>query len=311
MTTPPAGSLVLVTGATGLIGSALVNALRREGRVVRTLSRAPAGDHAFAWNPERGSIDDRALEGVDAIVHLAGASIAAGRWTAARRRTIRDSRVKGTALLCEAMTMSRHPPKVFVSASAVGFYGDRRDEPVDESSPPGTGFLAEVCIAWEAAAERARAAGIRVAHPRIGLVAAGQGGAVTKMLLPFRLGLGGRVGSGRQWMSWIHIDDLVAVVCRLMDDTTAIGPVNAVTPNPVRNSAFAAALGRILRRPAVMPLPSTAVRLLLGDMGRELLLQGARVLPRRLESMGFAWRYPLLDAALHAALTTRQQATAG
>ena len=295
---------VVISGASGLIGGALAGALAADGHAVGRLVRpGPAvrlGD--VAWDPTAGRIDAAALEGADAVVHLAGESIAAGRWTAARKRAIRDSRVGGTRLLAEAVAGLRRPPRVLVSASAVGYYGDRGDEPLTEASAPGQGFLAEVAVAWEAAAEPARRAGLRVVHPRIGLVLAAAGGALPKMLTPFRLGLGGVIGDGRQQVSWIALDDLVSVLRHLLTTDSLAGPVNAVAPAPVDNRELTRTLARVLGRPALLPLPASVVRLVFGEMGLALLLASARVLPARLEATGFRFRNPTLEAALRAVL---------
>ena len=295
---------VAVTGATGLVGSALVPALRAAGHRVDRLSRRPpeAGTTDIQWDPARGRLDPRMLEGVDAVVHLAGESIAALHWTTSVKERIRRSRVDGTRLLAETLGRLTRRPHVLVVASAVGYYGDRGAAPLTEESPPGSGFLADVCRAWEAAADPARAAGIRVVHPRLGIVLTGRGGALPRMALPFRLGVGGVIGSGRQYWSWIEIGDLVRVIelCLALD--TLAGPVNAVAPAPATNREFTGALGRVLARPTRVPLPAFAVRLLLGEMGQALLLDSARVLPRRLERAGFRFRHPGLEAALRAAL---------
>lgn len=305
----PAGApklRVAVTGATGLVGSALVPALRAAGhRVDRLSRRAPAaGTTDVQWDPARGELDPRALEGVDAVVHLAGASIAAGRWTAAVKERVRRSRVDGTRLLAETIGRLARRPLVLVVASAVGYYGDRGEVPLTEESPPGEGFLSDVCRAWEGAADSARAAGIRVVHPRIGLVLAREGGALPRMTLPFRLGAGGVIGDGRQYWSWIELSDLVRILelCLALD--TLAGPVNAVAPAPVTNREFTRVLGRLLRRPTLVRVPALVVRLLLGEMGQALLLDSARVLPRRLERAGFRFRHPGLEDALRAALAS-------
>jgi uncharacterized protein (TIGR01777 family) len=299
---------VAVTGATGLVGGALVPALRAAGHRVDRLSRRPpaAGTTDIQWDPARGELDPRALEGVDAVVHLAGESIAAGRWTAAVKERVRRSRVDGTRLLAETLGRLPRRPRVLVAASAVGYYGNRGETPLTEESPPGSGFLSEVCRAWEAAADPARAAGIRVVHPRIGLVLAREGGALPRMALPFRLGAGGVIGDGRQYWSWIELTDLVRVieVCLALD--ALAGPVNAVAPAPVTNREFTRVLGRVLGRPTFVPLPALAVRLLLGEMGQALLLDSARVLPRRLERAGFRFRRPDLEDALRAALASQR-----
>jgi uncharacterized protein len=295
---------VAVTGATGLVGSTLVPALRAAGhRVDRVSRRSPApGSTDVQWDPARGRLDPRALEGVDAVVHLAGASIAAARWTAAAKDRIRRSRVDSTRLLAETLTRLARRPRVLVSASAVGYYGDRGEAALTEESPPGTGFLPEVCRAWEAAADPARAAGIRVVHLRFGVVLAGQGGALPRMALPFRFGVGGVIGSGRQYWSWIGLADAVRVIELALALDALTGPVNAVAPAPVTNRELTRVLGRVLARPTLVPVPAPAVRLLLGEMGQALLLHSARVLPRRLERAGFRFRHPDLEGALRAAL---------
>ena len=295
---------IAVTGATGLVGGALVPALLAAGHRVDRLSRRPpaAGTTDIQWDPARGQLDPRALEGVDAVVHLAGESIAAGRWTAAVKERVRRSRVDGTRLLAETLGRLTRRPRVLVAASAVGYYGNRSDTLLTEESSPGSGFLAEVCREWEAAADPAGVAGIRVVHPRLGVVLAGQGGALPRMALPFRLGAGGVIGSGRQYWSWIGLADLARVIELCLALETLAGPVNAVAPAPVTNREFTRVLGRVLGRPTLVPLPALAVRLLLGEMGQALLLDSARVLPRRLERAGFRFRHPELEGALRAAL---------
>jgi uncharacterized protein (TIGR01777 family) len=295
---------VAVTGATGFVGSALVPALAAAGHRVDRVSRRPPrpGTTDIQWDPARGQLDARALEGVDAVVHLAGESVAAGRWTAAVKERIRRSRVEGTRLLAETLGRLTRRPAVLVAASAVGYYGNRGEEPLTEDSPPGTGFLPDVARAWEAAADPARAAGIRVVHPRLGLVLAGQGGALPRMLLPFRLGVGGVIGSGRQYWSWIVLADVVRVIELALVLERLAGPVNAVAPAPVTNREFTRAVGQVLGRPTLLPLPATAVRLLMGEMGQALLLDSAHALPRRLERAGFGFRYPALESALRAVL---------
>lgn len=283
------------------MGQALTHTLLEEGYEVTPLvrSRGPAYARGCWWDPESRTIDAHGVSGHDAVVHLAGESIASGRWTRARKARIRKSRVESTALLCECLASRMNKPKVLVSASAVGFYGDTGDTWVDEDSAAGKGFLAEVCEGWEAATAPAREAGIRVVNLRIGVVLCGHGGALARMLPPFRMGLGGPVGRGRAFMSWITLRDLVSVVQCAIADERLQGPVNAVAPNPVSNREFAAALGRVLGKRAWMPLPSLAVRLAMGEMGVALLLRGQRVRPGRLQGIGYSFEHPELEPALH------------
>jgi len=292
---------ILVTGSRGLIGSALVPCLTAAGHQVTRLVRgqlSPAEASEISWNPDRGQLDPAALAGFDAVVHLAGENIAAGRWTAERKARIRDSRLVGTRLLSQTLAQLSRRPKVLVSASAVGFYGDRGEQPVDEASPPGAGFLAQVCRDWEAATGPAAAAGVRVVSVRIGLVLAARGGALAKMLPVFRWGLGGRLGSGRQYMSWITLDDVVAAIAHALATEALRGPVNLVAPQPVTNRQFTKALGRVLGRPALLPVPAFVLRAIWGQMAKELFLSSARVTPRRLLDSGYRFRDPELSAAL-------------
>lgn len=294
---------IAITGASGLVGRALVPHLRQAGwRVQALVRRPPRQADEIHWDPAARTVDAAGLEGVEAVVHLAGENVGDGRWTAARKAAILGSRVDGTTALAQALAGLSAKPRVLVSASAIGYYGDTAETEVDESSPPGAGFLAEVCQAWEAAAGPAAAAGIRVVHPRIGAVVAAGGGMLGKLVLPFSLGLGGPVGGGQQWLTWIHIADLVAVIERLIDDAELGGPINAVTPNPVRQADLATTLGRVMGRPAVLPLPGAAVRLLFGQMGQEVLLASGKVRPGRLETAGFAFQHPHLESALRAEL---------
>lgn len=290
---------VLISGSSGLIGSELVTRLTSGGHCVgRLVRRAPLNDAEISWNPETGAVDLARLGGFDAVVHLAGENIAAGRWSEAVKRRIRDSRVEGTRRLCEALAQLEAPPKHLVCASAIGYYGDRGEEVLTEDSAMGTGFLAEVCRDWEAAADPARAQGLRVVHLRIGVVLSPRGGALQKMLLPFRLGAGGVVGSGRQYWSWIALDDVAGACLHVLTHPELTGPVNAVSPHPATNREFTQTLGRVLRRPTVFPLPGFAARLALGEMAEALLLASARVVPQRLLSSGYEFRYPDLEAAL-------------
>lgn len=288
---------VAISGASGLIGRQLGAFLTTGGHEVLRLVRREAGPGEVRWDPARGTVDAAALEGVDAVVHLAGESVAGGRWTAARKKEILESRRAGTDALARALAGLDRKPKVFVSASAVGIYGDTKDREVDEASDPGSGFLADVCKAWEAAADPARAAGIRVVHPRIGVVLSAAGGALAELRTPFSFGVGGPVGSGEQWFPWISMDDTIGALHHLLT-AQAEGPVNLVAPAPVRQRELASTLGRVLKRPAVMPLPAFAVRTLFGEMGSEVLLAGQRVKPRRLGELGFSWLRTDLEAAL-------------
>lgn len=294
-----ASKTVVITGGSGLIGTQLTAFLRTGGHVVRHLVRrapdASAGE--YHWDPANGDIDVSAFEGADAVVHLAGAGIADRRWTPERMKLIRDSRVDGTRMLATALAAMDRPPSTFVSASAVGFYGNR-SERVDEQAKPGDGFLPEVSIAWEAAADAARKAGLRVVHPRIGVVLTPKGGALAKMSTPFRLGAGGPLGSGRQGLSWIGMDDLLGVLHRLVVDDRYEGPVNATAPEPVDQRTFAKTLGRVLRRPAIAPMPAFAAKILFGRMAGPLLLEGVEATPTVLADHGFRFETPDLESCL-------------
>lgn len=292
---------VLVSGSTGLVGNALIPCLTSAGheviRLVRSKSKAPARE-IIHWDPETGYIDAAGLEGLDAVVHLAGESIASGRWTAAKKGRIRDSRVRGTRLLCEALAHTAQPPRTLVCASAIGFYGDRGDEVLTEQSAAGTGFLPEVCQEWEQATDPARQKGIRVVNARFGVILSTAGGALAKMLTPFKLGAGGVLGSGQQYMSWVTLDDTVAALLFALTNAAVQGPVNVVTPQPVTNREFTKTLGRVLHRPTIAPMPAFAARLMFGEMADALLLSGSRVLPNRLSDAGFVFRFPQIEPAL-------------
>jgi uncharacterized protein len=288
---------IAVTGSRGLLGSALVPELTAAGHEVVRLVRGPAGAGELPWDPSR-PLDAAALEGCDAVVHLAGENVSDGRWSAAKKRRIRESRVLGTRTLCAALAASKRPPDVLLSASAVGYYGDRGDALLDEASEPGRGFLAEVCQEWEAACAPAAARGVRVVCLRTGVVLTPKGGALRKLLTPFRLGGGGPIGSGRQWMSWIALDDVLGALRHALLTPSLRGPANLVAPGPVPNAEFARTLGRVLRRPALLPLPAFAVKAALGEMGEALLLASARAQPAQLLRSGYAFRLPDLEGAL-------------
>jgi uncharacterized protein len=297
---------VAVTGATGLIGSKLVAALRERGDEVTVLSRDPGkasaalGVAAERWDPVRGEAPAAALAGRGGVIHLAGEPVAQ-RWTAAAKERIRDSRVTGTRNLVAGLRAADPRPCVLVSASGMDYYGDRGDEEVDESAPPGEGFLAAVCGGWEKAAQEAVELGVRVAITRTAVVLDPDGGALAKMLPPFRLGVGGPVAGGRQWMPWIHVDDIVGIYLAALDGEPWTGPVNAAAPAPVTNAEFSKALGRALHRPAVAPVPGFALKLLYGDMA-EVITTGRRAVPKRPVELGYAFRHPDLDEALRSAL---------
>lgn len=295
---------VAISGASGLLGSALAASLQADGhRVLRFVRGGVTGDTEIGWDPDAGRIDAPALEGIDAVVHLAGESIGGRRWTPEQKRRIRESRTKGTALLAAAVASRERKPRVLVSASAIGYYGDRGDELLTEVSSPGNGFLADVCRAWEDETRPAIDAGVRTVNVRTGIVLAKQGGALKQMLMPFRLGLGGAQGSGRQWMSWIALDDEIGALRCAIDDERLRGPVDLTAPNPVTNADFAHALGRVLHRPTVLPTPMFPLKLRYGsELVDSLLLAGQRVMPARLETIDFPFRHPDLEPALDAIL---------
>ncbi len=292
---------VVVSGASGLIGSALVPALRAGGHTVRTLVRRPVRDDSeIRWDPLRGTLDPAALAEVDAVVHLAGAGVGDHRWTDRYKRRILDSRVAGTTLVAAAVAAAHPRPRVLLSASAIGWYGDTGDRSVDESEPRGTGFLAEVTVAWEASTAAAENAGVRVCHLRSGVVLSPHGGALARQLPLFRLGLGGRLGSGRQWLSWITLADETAAIIFLLTADGLRGPVNLTSPAPVTNTAFTRALGAALRRRAILPVPAVALRIALGGFADGGVLVSQRVLPRRLTEAGFTFSHADIDTALGA-----------
>ncbi|MEP6590785.1 MAG: TIGR01777 family oxidoreductase [Gemmatimonadota bacterium] len=294
---PLAPMRIAITGASGLVGSALTPFLRVQGHEVIPISRrAIAG--GIQWDPSAGQLDSARLEGLDAVIHLAGASIASGRWTVERKALLRESRIRPTSLLATRLAGLARPPRLLISASAVGAYGSRGDETLSEASTLGEDFLALLARDWEAAAEPARQAGIRVVHPRFGVVLSPRGGALAKLLTPFGLGLGGPVGSGSQWLAWIGIDDLLGVLHHLLASDQLAGPVNAVSPHALTNAEFGRTLGRVLGRPAVLPLPAPVLRLAFGEMADATLLASQRVDPTALGASGYRWRHPDLEGAL-------------
>lgn len=296
---------ILFSGASGILGRALRNALEAEGaRTIQLVRRAPAQPDELQWEPQTGDVrgDASALGGIAAAIHLSGANVSAHRWTPAYSREIVASRVDSTRALASMLARMERPPAVLLVASATGIYGDRGDEVLDEDSGPGGGFLAHVCEAWEHAAEPARRAGIRVVHLRLGVVLTRGGGALGKMAPVFRLGLGGPLGSGRQWMSWISETDVLGAVRFLLINPGLSGAFNLCAPNPVRNAEFARALGQQLHRPAVLPAPAFLLRFALGQMAQEVLFSSARVLPRRLLEEGFAFQHPTIAEALRSTL---------
>lgn len=290
---------IAVSGSTGLIGSPLVAALKQRGDAVIRLVRPPTTPTggAVLWDPERGTIDRRGLEGVDAVVNLAGESVF-GRWSGAKKRRIRESRVQGTRLISDTIASLTERPRVLLAASAIGYYGDQADRELTEQSPAGGDFLAEVARDWEAATGSAARAGVRVVNMRFGVVLTPQGGALGKMLPPFRLGIGGPVGNGKQYVSWIELGDVISAILYLLDKPDLAGPVNITAPEPVTNREMAMTLGKILRRPAVVPVPSFALRMAFGAEGAEMLQSGQRVLPERLRASGFTFRFPTIERAL-------------
>jgi uncharacterized protein (TIGR01777 family) len=292
---------VAITGATGLVGSALSDSLAADGTRIVRLSRRPGPD-TVVWDPAGELTDVQPLEGLAAVVHLAGENIGGKRWSTAQKQKLRDSRIEGTRNLCRSLARLSAPPQVLICASAIGFYGDRGDTLLDESSPAGTGFLADLCRDWEAAADEALKSGIRVVKARFGVVLSKDGGALQKMLFPFKMGGGGRIGSGRQYWSWVALPDVIGALRYAMATPSLTGAVNVVSPDPATNAGFTKTLANVLHRPAVIPMPATLARLALGEMADELLLASARVVPRKLQSSGFVFQYSDLELALRDAL---------
>ncbi|MCC5947101.1 MAG: TIGR01777 family oxidoreductase [Nitriliruptoraceae bacterium] len=297
-------SRIAITGSTGLIGEALVRSLQGQGHTVQRITRrsSAAGPDDLVWDLDAGTIDAAKLEGVDAVVHLAGEPIGASRWSEETKRAIMDSRRIGTTLIAEAIAGLTDKPDVFVSSSAVGYYGDRADEVLTEASSAGEDFLAEVCIAWEAAAQPAKDAGIRTVHPRTGVVIAKDGPLIDKIELPFRLGVGGKVGHGRQYVPWIALEDEVRALEFLIEQELS-GPVNLTAPEPVTNAEMTKAIGEVLKRPTVLPIPTFAIKALYGDMGATLATVSNRVLPTALLDAGFSFTHTDIRTALRLALT--------
>jgi uncharacterized protein (TIGR01777 family) len=295
---------ILLTGASGLVGKHLIPVLKKDNhQIVRLVrSKDQANEDTVYWSPLSGEIEVDRLRHIDAVIHLAGEPIM-GRWTDKKKERIRQSRADATHFLCKQLGQLSPPPRTLIAASAIGYYGNRPDAWIDEDAPPGTGFLPEVCSAWEEATESARKAGIRVVNLRIGVVLSPDGGALAQMLTPFRLGLGGKIGDGKQYMSWLTLEELIGMIQFALQTESLSGPVNAVAPNPVTNLEMTRILGRLVHRPTIFSVPSLAVRILFGEMGIDLLLAGARVKPVRLSEAGYEFKHPDLEHALGQVLT--------
>jgi uncharacterized protein (TIGR01777 family) len=294
---------VIVTGSTGMVGTDLCAQLQADGHEVARLVRRPAAvDNEIQWNPADGTIEADKLEGCDAIIHLAGENIAGRRWSDAFKSKIRDSRVKGTRLLAEAVAGLNSPPSVVVCASAIGYYGDRGEEVMLEDSLPGDDFLANICQEWERAADPLRSRGIRTVHLRIGVILSSKGGALAKMLFPFKMGVGGVIGDGRQYMSWVSLDDAIGALMHCMNRTDLQGPVNGTSPNPATNREFTKTFGKVLNRPTILPMPAFVAKLAFGEMGQALMLASTRVVPKKLQDTGYQFRYSNLEDAIQQAV---------
>lgn len=295
---------VALTGSSGLIGSNLVSFLSKKNVTVSKILREIPKDNEISWKPESGDWDSAFSDGIDGIVHLAGENIASGRWTKDKKEKIRNSRIEGTRKLCKCILKLSTPPSVFVCASAIGYYGDRGMEFLNEDSLRGSGFLPDVCAGWEEAANIVSKAGIRVVNVRFGVVLSKDGGALVKMLTPFKMGMGGKIGNGNQYMSWVAIDDVTGAIYHALTTDSLKGPVNVTAPNPVTNKEFTNTLGRVLNRPTVMPMPAFAARLAFGEMANDLLLASTKVAPKRLSDSGYKFQYPELEPALKHVLGT-------
>ena len=294
---------ILITGATGLIGTALQKSLRTKGHQLSLASRKPPKDDSYVqWDIQKGFAEPEKLEGIDAVIHLAGENISALRWTDEKKRAIRESRVLGTRNIVDTISELKQRPKVLVAASAIGFYGDRGDEELTETSKAGKNFLAEVSREWESEARRAEDSGVRTVLLRTGIVLSKDGGALGTMLTPFKFGLGGVIGDGKQWMSWISIDDHIEVINFALENENIRGAVNSVSPNPVTNQEFTAVMGEVLYRPTFIPVPEFAVHLAFGEMGEALLLDSIKVIPKRLLDAGFKFKFPDLKKAIENAV---------
>ena len=289
---------VAVTGSSGLIGSSLVSFLSEKSVTVSKILRENTKDDDISWKPEDGDWDSAFTGGVDGIVHLAGENIASGKWTRKKKEKIRNSRIEGTTRLCEHILKLPTPPSVLVCASAIGYYGNRGVEFLNEGSSRGSGFLPDVCLGWEEAAESVSKAGIRVVNVRFGIVLSKDGGALAKMMTPFKIGMGGKIGSGTQYMSWVAMDDVTGAIYHTLTTDSLKGPVNVTAPNPVTNKEFTNTLGEVLKRPAVVPIPAFAAKLAFGEMANDLLLASTKVAPKRLSDSGYKFQYPELENAL-------------
>ena len=292
---------ILISGASGLVGTHLIPTLKAKGHSVFKLVRKTAKlSDEINWDAEKGFVESEQakLEGFDAVIHLAGENIGEGSWTEERKKRLRDSRVVGTRVLVDGLKKTQSPPKIFISASAEGIYGDGKDEVLTEDSPKGEGFLAELCDAWEVESQKATEFGARVVNLRIGLVLSKEGGALSKMLTPFKLAVGGAFGSGKQWMSWITLEDLIRIIHFVLENENVSGAINSTAPNPVTNQEFTKTLGKVVHRPTFFTVPEFAIKLIFGEMGENLLLRGTRVLPKRLQDLGFTFEFTNLEDAL-------------